>query len=247
LDSEWCDRCTKTLDGAKEALAAYDAQPDAEDVAGLRAENERLKGQGHLYAHMLKEAENYNGQIMRGNDIIRTENATLRSQLSATAESERQMAAELQSAKQEIESGKRLIFAVRHAMGLMAGDDLLRRVINTRSEIASLQRWKAEQLAVERSWDDQEVAKLLGIPPGAPIRENIAPKIKQILDEQAAFLVESVEFAHRVGEIQIKLLGRIDRLKASLDVERKVNLQKTEEIVNLKAIVDGVAASLGGL
>lgn len=47
-------------------------------------------------------------------------------------------------------------------------------------ELAQLERWKAEQMAVESAWDCQAVGKLLDLPLGTDIRRNIQPEIERL-------------------------------------------------------------------
>lgn len=48
-----------------------------------------------------------------------------------------------------------------------------------------LRRWKAEQMAVEATWNPQAVGDALGIVLGAPIRENILPLVEDLKDRLA--------------------------------------------------------------
>lgn len=45
-----------------------------------------------------------------------------------------------------------------------------------------LRQWKAEQLAVEATWDERKVGKLLNVPLGSTIRLAIQPAIESMLD-----------------------------------------------------------------
>lgn len=51
-------------------------------------------------------------------------------------------------------------------------------IIALRARVAELETWKREQLAVEASWDVQEVGRLLDIRPGINIRPRIAAGIR---------------------------------------------------------------------
>jgi hypothetical protein len=56
----------------------------------------------------------------------------------------------------------------------------------TALRLQELERWKREQLAVERSWDPQAVGKLLGMTLGTSIRKNIQPEIEKLQAQLAA-------------------------------------------------------------
>jgi hypothetical protein len=81
-------------------------------------------------------------------------------------------------------------------------DESMRRTIKQRTamqrierERDELARWKREQMLVESQWDAQAVAKELGMPAGADIRENILPAIQQLKRERNAML-EAMQDAH---------------------------------------------------
>jgi hypothetical protein len=46
--------------------------------------------------------------------------------------------------------------------------------------IVELEAWKAQQLAIEASWNPQKVANLLNIPIGTEIHPNILPAIEKL-------------------------------------------------------------------
>ena len=56
------------------------------------------------------------------------------------------------------------------------------RVKTLQHEVEWLNAWKTEQLAVESTWDPQEVAHELGLKFGVPIRAEILPRIKDLKD-----------------------------------------------------------------
>src|ERR1700761_2454186 len=60
------------------------------------------------------------------------------------------------------------------------------------SELSRLRNWKAEQIAVEASWDEQAVGRQLELPLGFPIRPFIEPRIGG-LKERLARLSEEVQ------------------------------------------------------
>lgn len=55
------------------------------------------------------------------------------------------------------------------------------------ANIASLSAWKAEALEVERSWNAQAIANLLGLKPGDDIRAAIQPAIERFQEALAPF------------------------------------------------------------
>lgn len=61
-------------------------------------------------------------------------------------------------------------------------------------ENARLEAWKREAIAVERSWNVQEVGRLLGLTLGQDIRAHIEPKIRALQAENAR-LREALEDA----------------------------------------------------
>lgn len=51
-------------------------------------------------------------------------------------------------------------------------------------ELAELRNWKQQALAVEATWDVQEVGKLLSLRLGSPIQANIEPKIRELVKQR---------------------------------------------------------------
>lgn len=62
----------------------------------------------------------------------------------------------------------------------------LDRAVKAEAEAALLQRWKEEQLEVERQWDIQEVGRELGVGLGQHIRSEILPRIRMLKAELEA-------------------------------------------------------------
>lgn len=62
--------------------------------------------------------------------------------------------------------------------------DLERQLAEVTEQRDQLERWKREQLAVDGSWDPQEVGRLLGMPLGADIRANIKPGIEKLMEQR---------------------------------------------------------------
>lgn len=52
------------------------------------------------------------------------------------------------------------------------------------AEVDRLKRWKSEQMAVESSWDPQQVGQALGLPVGSDIRPQILPAIVALKRER---------------------------------------------------------------
>jgi len=72
------------------------------------------------------------------------------------------------------------------------------------AENTHLERWKAEQLAVEASWDAQAVGKLIGCKLGENIRSAIEPYIRE-LQAKCAVLENSLKLCDMErGRYQIK-------------------------------------------
>ena len=93
-----------------------------------------------------------------------------------------------------------------------------RKLERERDELA---RWKREQIFVESQWDDQAVAKELGMPAGADIRKNILPAIQQLKRERD-------ELRQRVGlllQIRERDKDRVDSdsIAGSCDCNVKTN------------------------
>jgi hypothetical protein len=59
---------------------------------------------------------------------------------------------------------------------------VVERITKLLEELKSLRRWKSEQLAVETSWDEQKVGKLLNLPIGSAIRPAIQPAIEGMIN-----------------------------------------------------------------
>lgn len=81
-------------------------------------------------------------------------------------------------------------------------------------ELVRLLAWKAEVVAVEREWDAQAVAKLLGVPLSQSCRAGIAAKVTELLAERD------------------KLIGWIDWLEDEIETDRLLNseMKKLSEI-----------------
>jgi hypothetical protein len=63
-------------------------------------------------------------------------------------------------------------------------EDIEKSIKELMEDRDELKRWKEEMLQVESEWDCQRVGKLLNIAPGEPIRNNIEPKIRQLIAEK---------------------------------------------------------------
>lgn len=57
-------------------------------------------------------------------------------------------------------------------------------IARLRAENEELRAWKASALAIERTWDEQEVGRLLGLPLGASIKSAIEPGLRRVLAMQ---------------------------------------------------------------
>jgi hypothetical protein len=56
--------------------------------------------------------------------------------------------------------------------------------------VKELEGWKEEALLVEREWNPQVIGNLLGMLPGSSIRKEIEPKIRLLLQDNAALRAE---------------------------------------------------------
>jgi hypothetical protein len=65
------------------------------------------------------------------------------------------------------------------------------------AEIAALRRWKAEQLAVEAEWNEQEVGKLLNLPLGTAVRPAIQPAIEAMREKMNSLEFRLSQEKHR--------------------------------------------------
>lgn len=77
-----------------------------------------------------------------------------------------------------------------------------------RAENAELKNWKESMMEIEKSWDEQAVAKLLGIPLGAPIRPAIESAIRKLKEGQ---------FAAALREEKAELANLLRRLRRATD------------------------------
>jgi len=59
------------------------------------------------------------------------------------------------------------------------------RINRIEAENAKLRDWKESALAVEREWDIQTIAKLIGVKWGSSIRKDIEPYIRKMQEENA--------------------------------------------------------------
>ena len=91
--------------------------------------------------------------------------------------------------------------------------------------IESLSAWKAEQLAVEATWDVQAVGKAIGLPLGSNIRTHILPYIESLSKQLAA--------AQKLVEVQAKDSG----LWFAAEYNSEAYLQKA--LRKLHAAVEG--------
>lgn len=57
------------------------------------------------------------------------------------------------------------------------------RAVAAERERDQLREWKESALSIEKSWNPQDVANLLGMPLGVDIRANIQPSIERLLRE----------------------------------------------------------------
>lgn len=67
-------------------------------------------------------------------------------------------------------------------------DELKDHAFKLERERDELAKWKDEQTYVESQWNEQAVAKELGLPLGTDIRKNILPAIQQLKSERDAML-----------------------------------------------------------
>lgn len=66
--------------------------------------------------------------------------------------------------------------------------EVVGQVAELYAELADLRRWKTEVMAVERQWDDQKVAQLLGLRLGTSVRAGIQPAVEKLIAERARLL-----------------------------------------------------------
>jgi len=78
-------------------------------------------------------------------------------------------------------------------------DDMLKKRVH------ELEQWKREQLQVESSWDDQAVAKEMGLCVGKAIRPSILPFIQ---DTKAKLQAAESRLAALIGAVKSSILGR---------------------------------------
>ena len=75
----------------------------------------------------------------------------------------------------------------------------------TALRIQELERWKAEQLEVEASWDPQAVGRLIGLPLGYPIRPSIQAAIEDLQANVAALEAETARLRAAADRLASKL------------------------------------------
>jgi hypothetical protein len=94
-------------------------------------------------------------------------------------------------------------------------------------QIAALQRWKDESLAVEESWDCQAVGKAIGIKLGGNIREGILPWV--IAAKHAVATLQAITTAQT--EYNTLELARIAHLQEKITVaEIEIDHQEQDNL-----------------
>lgn len=73
-----------------------------------------------------------------------------------------------------------------------------------RDEIAALVAWKESALAVEREWDAQAIAKLLGGTLGRSCRKIIAEKVPELVAENATLRAQLAEARKAMAEYRYR-------------------------------------------
>jgi chromosome segregation ATPase len=77
--------------------------------------------------------------------------------------------------------------------------------LEQRKRAEAAEAWKQEQIAVERTWNPQRVASLIGCPLGSAIRPQIEPYIIDLQNKVNA------------AEKEVTRLNHVDRLNCELD------------------------------
>lgn len=88
--------------------------------------------------------------------------------------------------------GRKAEFGGEHIVPARVCRALERQLAEVTEQRDQLERWKREQLAVDGSWDPQEVGRLLGMTLGADIRANIKPGIEKLI-AQRDMLADALE------------------------------------------------------
>ena len=82
------------------------------------------------------------------------------------------------------------------------------------TELEELRAWKDSAMSVEKSWDVQAIASLIGVPPGGDIRSAIQPYI----EKQQAELDRLLTLASTINDA-VELTKRIGRSTMTLPVD----------------------------
>jgi DNA repair exonuclease SbcCD ATPase subunit len=115
---------------------------------------------------------------------------------------------------------------------------LQQRVRELEAERDELKRWKAEQLAVESTWDAQVVGKLIGCKWGEGIREKIEPFIKDTIAERDRLKAE-------LAECKSERTKRIKQLEIGYDELRKICNKQQKENKTLRARLERLVEEAG--
>jgi len=78
-------------------------------------------------------------------------------------------------------------------------DSLKVRLVDLEDENMRLREWKESAQAVEREWDAQAIAKMLGAQPGQSCRAVIAEKVPQLIAKLAGAKSENARLRHHVS------------------------------------------------
>jgi len=107
---------------------------------------------------------------------------------------------------------------------------LLSDVAAVQEELTQLRAWKESAMQVESEWDSQAVGKLLGIPLGASIRKNIAPKIKAMQEEHRRDVQQMIDDYQMVIDRRDK---EIATLQTRWEIEHGYWQEQSKQIATL--------------
>ena len=83
-------------------------------------------------------------------------------------------------------------------------EEAIATVASLDDEIAALVAWKESALAVEREWDEQAIAKLLGGTLGRSCRKIIAEKVPELVAENATLRAQLAEARKAMAEYRYR-------------------------------------------
>lgn len=85
---------------------------------------------------------------------------------------------------------------------------------DAQAETQRLRQWKSEMLQVESEWDEQALAKLLGVPLGQSCRKGIQEKATELVAQLAESQAQCAAMREKGGEVSQEIIERDDAEEA---------------------------------